>query len=172
MSQNLGTVQPNYNVFKYWDTWKPGTNGKLMVLGVPIFKHWRVLNLLRLPLIQNDKGMASIGIINVSSHSNLCCISRNMRHHTKCSNFFQRTWQMLVHWNKQVWLLFLHSVVWFHWKIHCSAEKIIKISIYSALYIMMSYYDIQNGIDTSKSENRYKLHTRMWISKPETVQTA
>ena len=48
MSQNLDILQPNYNVSKYWDTCKNinfpfGTNGKLMVLGVPIFKHFRVV---------------------------------------------------------------------------------------------------------------------------------
>ena len=47
VSQNLGRVQPHYNVLEYWDDLKTinfafETNGKLMVLGVPILKHFRV----------------------------------------------------------------------------------------------------------------------------------
>ena len=47
VSQNLGRLQLHYNVLEYWDTYKPlifhfETNGKLMVLGVPILKHFRV----------------------------------------------------------------------------------------------------------------------------------
>ena len=49
MSQNLDRVQPHYNVLEYSDTgylktinFPFETNGKLMILGVPILKHLRV----------------------------------------------------------------------------------------------------------------------------------
>ena len=45
--QNLGTSQPNYNVLKILEhlltiIFPFGTNGKVVVLGVPILKHFRV----------------------------------------------------------------------------------------------------------------------------------
>ena len=46
MSQNLGTLQSNSNVLNIGTpkhiNFLFGTNGKLMVLGVPILKHFRV----------------------------------------------------------------------------------------------------------------------------------
>ena len=52
VSQNLGRVQPHYNVLKYLGHVKTmnfpfETNGKLMILGVPILKHFRVSVLLK-----------------------------------------------------------------------------------------------------------------------------
>ena len=45
MPQNLGTLQPNFNVLNIGTpkhiNFPFGTNGKLMVLGVPILKHLR-----------------------------------------------------------------------------------------------------------------------------------
>ena len=57
MSQNLGRLQPHYNVLEYWDTSKTfnlslETNGKLMALGVPILKHFRVCSLNFLPVFR------------------------------------------------------------------------------------------------------------------------
>ena len=47
VSQNIGIVQPHYDVIEYWDivitmNFPFETNGKLMALGVPILKHFRV----------------------------------------------------------------------------------------------------------------------------------
>ena len=47
MSQNLGTLQPNYILYLNIGTptnhhFPFGTNGKVVVLGVPILKHFRV----------------------------------------------------------------------------------------------------------------------------------
>ena len=47
MSQNLGTLQPNFNMLNI------GTHGKLMVLGVPILKHFRVAMLRNLQVNRN-----------------------------------------------------------------------------------------------------------------------
>ena len=48
MTQNLGTLQPNYNVHESWEAknhhFSFGTNGKVVVLGVPILRHFRVSN--------------------------------------------------------------------------------------------------------------------------------
>ena len=45
MSQNLGTLQPKYDGHLKSINFPFGTNGKLMVLGVPILKHFRVFSI-------------------------------------------------------------------------------------------------------------------------------
>ena len=47
--QNLDSLQPNYNVLKHWTPnnhhFLFGTKGKVVVLGVPILKHFRVYSM-------------------------------------------------------------------------------------------------------------------------------
>ena len=64
MCQNLGTLQPNYNVHKYWDATKNPTSFSIwdrwkssdlsVMLGVPILKNFRVCGVEILWFIEDD----------------------------------------------------------------------------------------------------------------------
>ena len=64
VSLNLGRLQPHYNVLEYWDlkniNFSFPTNGKLMVLGVPVLKHFRVLNTLKFFVEKNERSLCSL----------------------------------------------------------------------------------------------------------------